>query len=45
MKIDLNLWDDILKFFDRVVQWLKYVFTGEGEWPPADYPELDDPKV
>lgn len=41
----VEVWDEFLKYMDRVVQWLKFVFTGnEGydgeEWPPVDYPEL-----
>ena len=43
----MELWEDFLKFMDRVVQWLKYLFTGEvnsenGKWPPDDYPGIDD---
>ena len=40
----LSVWEDYLAFMDRVVQWLKYVFTGEGTWPPTDYPGIDDKK-
>ena len=38
----MGVWEDFLAFMDRVVQWLKYVFTGEGTWPPEDYPGFDD---
>ena len=42
----MNIWDEFLAFMDRVVQWLKFVFTGEidsadGEWPPKDYPDIN----
>lgn len=35
------VWDEFLAFMDRAVQWLKWVFSGEGEWPPVDYPDID----
>lgn len=39
------IWDEFLAFMDRVVQWVKFVFTGENgydgeEWPPEEYPEI-----
>ena len=37
----MNVWDEFLKFMDRVVQWLQYVFGVIDEWPPVDYPEID----
>ena len=42
----MNIWDEFLAFMDRVMQWLKFVFTGEidstdGEWPPKDYPDIN----
>lgn len=39
----MEVWDSYLKFMDRVVQWLKFLFTGEGTWPPADYPDFNEP--
>ncbi len=36
-----NVWDEFMKFMDRVIQWLVYLFT-EGEWPPEGYPSIDD---
>lgn len=37
------VWDEILAFFDRVFQWLKYLFTDdEGGWNPEDYPTITD---
>lgn len=35
-------WDEFLKFMDRVVQWLQYVFKVTDTWPPEDYPNIDD---
>lgn len=37
----MQVWDEFLKFMDRVVQWLQYLFNN-GEWPPEDYPNIDD---
>lgn len=37
-----EVWDSFLNFMDRVVQWLKYVFGATDEWPPEDYPNIDD---
>lgn len=39
-----ELWEDFLDFMDRTVQWLLYLF-GAGEWPPADYPNIDDERT
>lgn len=39
----LNVWDEFLAFMDRVVQWLQFLFAN-GEWPPEDYPNIDDEK-
>ena len=36
----MGVWDEFLKFMDRVFQWLKYVF-GLGEWPPVEYPDFN----
>ena len=36
-----ELWDNFLNFLDRSFQWLMYLFTGEGTWPPVDYPDID----
>lgn len=39
-----DAWNDFLKFMDRVVQWLTYLFDENKEndsWPPVDYPEID----
>lgn len=36
-----ELWNDFLEFLDRTVQWLLYLF-GMGDWPPQDYPNIDD---
>ena len=36
------VWDQILAFFDRAFQWLKYLFTDEPEWDPDDYPTITD---
>lgn len=41
--IFLEVWDSFMAFMDRVVQWLMYLF-GEGEWPPEDFPNIDDEK-
>lgn len=37
----MNVWDEFLKFMDRVVQWLQYVFGITDEWPPKPYPDMD----
>lgn len=43
-----DFWNDFLKYMDRCVQWMKFLFTGEGEvtqrpgWPPEDYPGFND---
>ena len=36
------VWDEMLAFFDRAFQWLKYLFTDEKEWAPEDWPTLDN---
>lgn len=41
-----ELWNDFLVYMDRCVQWLRFLFTGEGEavkptWPPEDYPDFN----
>lgn len=42
-----ELWNDFLKYMDRVVQWMKFLFTGDGDvterptWPPKDYPDFN----
>jgi hypothetical protein len=42
-----DLWNDFLKYMDRVVQWMKFLFTGDGDvterptWPPKDYPDFN----
>ena len=42
----LSVWEDFLAFMDKVIQWINYVFTGEGEWPYPDYPDFDaEPKA
>ncbi len=41
MNAFLNVWDEFLAFMDRVVQWLQFLFAN-GEWPPEDYPNIDD---
>ncbi len=38
-----EVWNDFLAFMDRVIQWLMYVFGVTDEWPPEDYPGIDDP--
>lgn len=40
----MNVWDEFLKFMDRVVQWLQYVFGVTDEWPPKPYPDMDADK-
>lgn len=40
----MNVWDEFLKFMDRVVQWLQYVFGVTDEWPPKPYPDIDADK-
>ncbi len=44
--MDLNkfqeLWDYFLAFLDRTFQWLLYVFGVIDEWPPADYPDINE---
>lgn len=40
-----ELWEDFLAFLDRTVQWLGYIFGATTEWPPKDYPEIDEPYV
>lgn len=37
----MEVWDSFLTFMDRVVQWLTFLFAG-GEWPPEDFPNIDD---
>lgn len=37
----LMVWEEFLGFMDRVVQWLQYVFGVIDEWPPVDYPDID----
>lgn len=37
-----KLWEDFLYFLDRTFQWLMYIFGASEEWPPADYPNIDD---
>ncbi len=37
----MQVWDEFLAFMDRVVEWLKWVFTGEGEWNPDGYPDIN----
>ncbi len=39
-----EVWDEFLAFMDRVMQWLQFIFAG-GEWPPEDYPNIDDEKT
>ena len=36
------VWDEILAFFDRTFQWLKYLFTDEDKWEPKDWPTFDN---
>lgn len=43
----VDVWNEFLVFMDRVVQWMKFVFTGDNgvggdTWPPEDYPNIDD---
>ena len=40
----MDVWAGFMKFMDRVVQWLQYLFVG-GEWPPEEYPGIDDEKT
>ena len=37
----MDTWDEFLKFMDRVVQWLQYVFGVKNEWPPVEYPDIN----
>lgn len=37
----MEVWNEFLAFMDRVVQWLMFIF-GAGEWPPKDFPNIDD---
>ena len=37
----MNVWDEFLKFMDKVVQWLQYVFGVTDEWPPKPFPDID----
>lgn len=37
-----EVWEDFLKFMDRVMQWLQYVFGVTNEWPPEDYPDINE---
>ena len=37
-----EVWDEFLKFLDRTVQWLLYLFGAKEDWPPVDYPNIDD---
>ena len=36
------VWDQLLAFFDRAFQWLRYLFTDEPTWDPDDYPTITD---
>lgn len=36
------IWDELLAFFDRTFQWLKYLFTDEDNWAPEDWPTMDN---
>lgn len=36
----LFVWDEILAFFDKTFQWLKFLFT-EGKWPQPPFPDID----
>lgn len=38
-----QVWNDFLAFLDRTFQWLMYLFTGEGDWPPVDFPDFNEP--
>lgn len=40
--IFMEVWDSFLEFMDRVVQWLQFVFGVIEEWPPKDYPDIDE---
>ena len=37
----ISVWDEFLAFMDKVMQWIQFVFTGEGEWPYPDYPDFN----
>lgn len=41
----MMVWDEFLKFMDKVVQWLQYVFGVTNEWPPVEYPDIDGGKT
>ena len=36
----LFVWDEILAFFDKTFQWLKFLFT-EGKWPQPPFPDIN----
>lgn len=39
----MDVWGSFLKFMDRAVQWLQFVFGVTDTWPPEeDYPGIDD---
>lgn len=37
------VWDEILAFFDKTFQWLKFLFT-EGTWPQEPFPDINAQK-
>ena len=41
----MEVWEEFLKFMDRVVQWLQYVFGVTDTWPPEPFPGIDDEKA
>ncbi len=38
----MDVWEEFMWFMDRAFQWLQYVFGVTNEWPPVDYPNIDD---
>ena len=37
----LLVWEELLAFFDKSFQWLKFLFT-EGKWPQEPFPGIND---
>ncbi len=41
----MEVWDEFLKFMDRVVQWLMFIFGATDKWPPEEFPDINEGKT